>query len=174
MTEQTLERTSEESLVCHWHPGRETTLRCNRCGKPMCTSCAVRTPVGYRCKECVRGQRAKFETAEWYDYAVAMVVGAVTSALAALLLGSVLGIVRGGFIGWIIVFLAASSIGGGIAELVRRGVRRRRGRYLGHAAVGGIVLGGLLSFLTIGFLFGLIYLFLAASAAYARLKGITI
>ena len=37
-----------ESLTCANHPDRETLLRCNKCGKPICISCAVRTPVGYR------------------------------------------------------------------------------------------------------------------------------
>ncbi len=41
--------------TCANHPERETGLRCNRCGKPICSQCAVQTPVGYRCRECVRG-----------------------------------------------------------------------------------------------------------------------
>ena len=46
-----------EKMYCYNHPQRETVLRCNRCERPMCTSCAVLTPTGYRCKECVRGQQ---------------------------------------------------------------------------------------------------------------------
>ena len=34
---------------CANHPGVETSLRCNKCGKPICAKCAVRTPTGYRC-----------------------------------------------------------------------------------------------------------------------------
>ncbi|HYN88142.1 MAG TPA: tetratricopeptide repeat protein, partial [Ardenticatenaceae bacterium] len=47
------ERATEEMLHCSVHPDRETMLRCNRCGRPMCPECAVRTPVGLRCRECV-------------------------------------------------------------------------------------------------------------------------
>ena len=50
-------------VYCANHPGVETSLRCNKCGKPICAKCAIRTPTGYRCKECVRGQQRIFETA---------------------------------------------------------------------------------------------------------------
>src|SRR4030043_298820 len=54
---------TEVVLTCANHPNRETSLRCKRCNKPICSSCAVLTPVGYRCRECVRGQQATFDTA---------------------------------------------------------------------------------------------------------------
>ena len=37
------------------------------------------TPTGYRCKECVRGQQKVFDTAQWSDYPLAMVIAAVFS-----------------------------------------------------------------------------------------------
>ena len=46
--------------TCANHPNRETMLRCNKCEKPICLQCAVLTEVGYRCKECVRGQQALY------------------------------------------------------------------------------------------------------------------
>ena len=64
----------EESLFCVNHPNRETSLRCNRCEKPICTQCAVLTPVGYRCRDCIRGQQKVFETARWVDLLVAFIV----------------------------------------------------------------------------------------------------
>ncbi len=51
---------SSTPTYCANHPGVETSLRCNKCGKPICAKCAVRTPTGYRCKECVRGQLKDF------------------------------------------------------------------------------------------------------------------
>src|SRR5690606_10430831 len=42
-----------DTLYCTVHPTRATLLRCNRCGRPMCTDCAVQHPVGLRCRECV-------------------------------------------------------------------------------------------------------------------------
>ena len=53
------------TLYCYVHPDRETGLRCNRCERPICADCAVLTPTGYRCKECVREQKKVFDTAEW-------------------------------------------------------------------------------------------------------------
>ena len=173
MTEHAATPTTVELLYCNWHPNRETTLRCNRCGKPMCTSCAVRTPVGYRCKECVRGHQAKFITAEWYDYLIGAGVGLVASGIAAFLIGVVLGFIGGGFLTWIVLFVAAPPIGGGIAELVRRALRGRRGRYLAHVVVGAMVVGGLPALIVTGLL-GVLYLVLASGAAFSRLRGISI
>jgi membrane associated rhomboid family serine protease len=42
-----------EPLHCYRHPQVETPLRCNRCNKPICPKCAQRTPVGFRCPDCV-------------------------------------------------------------------------------------------------------------------------
>ena len=45
---------------CVNHPTVETYLRCNKCERPICSRCAVRTPVGYRCRECVNAQQQVF------------------------------------------------------------------------------------------------------------------
>ncbi|MGC9334733.1 MAG: B-box zinc finger protein, partial [Anaerolineae bacterium] len=55
-------------LYCANHPNVETLLRCNRCGKPICTRCAVSTPVGYRCRECVGQQQSSFYPGGTLDY----------------------------------------------------------------------------------------------------------
>lgn len=68
--------TDDEVLTCYKHPDRETYLRCNQCDRPICTSCAVRTPTGYRCKECVRGQEKKFDNAHISDYVIASLISA--------------------------------------------------------------------------------------------------
>ena len=70
----------EDTLFCANHPNRETVLRCNRCEKPICTECAVLTPVGYRCKECVRGQQKVFETASWVDLLIAFIISGIVSS----------------------------------------------------------------------------------------------
>ncbi len=70
---------STSSLYCYNHPQRETLLRCNRCERPICQSCAVLTPTGYRCKECVRGQQKIFDTARWWDYPLAFLTAGVIS-----------------------------------------------------------------------------------------------
>ena len=48
----------DETVYCSYHPNVETGLRCNKCGKPICVKCARRTPVGYRCPDCIRIKRA--------------------------------------------------------------------------------------------------------------------
>jgi hypothetical protein len=111
---------TETTLYCANHPDRETGLRCNRCGKPICSSCAVRTPVGYRCPECVRSQQKLFDTNLQRDYALAVVIAA---------LGAGIGIGILGFLGFFGLLLAP-LLGGGIAEAVRWAVSRRRSRRL--------------------------------------------
>lgn len=38
---------------CYRHPQVETGLHCNRCNKAICAKCAQRTPVGFRCPDCM-------------------------------------------------------------------------------------------------------------------------
>ncbi|MFU8773748.1 MAG: B-box zinc finger protein, partial [Anaerolineales bacterium] len=70
-----------EELFCVNHPQTETTLRCNRCEDPICARCAVLTPTGYRCKDCIRGLQKSFDTAEWYDYGVSFILAGFLSYL---------------------------------------------------------------------------------------------
>src|SRR5512140_1228893 len=70
---------------CVNHPNVETSLRCNRCERPICTQCAVLTPTGYRCKDCVRGQQKIFETAQVYDYPLAFIVAAILGFVGSLI-----------------------------------------------------------------------------------------
>ncbi len=72
-------------VYCANHPGVETSLRCNHCGKPICAKCAVRTPTGYRCRECVRSQQKLFETAVPLDFVLGFFTAAILSFLASLL-----------------------------------------------------------------------------------------
>ena len=168
---------SEETpvLYCANHPSIATNLRCNRCEKPICPKCAVRTPTGYRCKDCVRGQQKQFETAQWFDYIIAALVA---GGLA--LLGSLL--VR--FIGFFTIFLAP-VLAIGIAEAVRFAVGRRRSKRLFQVATAAAVLGclpmllqALLGLFYGGFNLSIIWLGLYAvtlgSTIYYRLLGISI
>lgn len=57
MAQVVVQPQSSGQVPCSYHPNVMTGLRCNRCGKPICPQCAVRTPVGFRCPDCagVRG-----------------------------------------------------------------------------------------------------------------------
>jgi hypothetical protein len=166
-----------ETLYCYVHPNRETSLRCNNCDRPICAQCAVRTPTGYRCRECVKGQQKVFNTSEWYDYVFGFIVAALLSAVAAFLVTMISGI---GFIGWFLILAGAPTAGVFIAEGVRMVTGRRRSRPLFITVVVGVVLGALPIVLGQLFLFGnmfgvlfqVIYLVIAVPVVYSRLSGI--
>jgi len=42
---------------CYLHPDRETFVKCQRCGRPICGQCQTIAPVGVHCPECVREAR---------------------------------------------------------------------------------------------------------------------
>lgn len=123
-------------LTCYVHPSRPTLLRCNNCERPICVSCAVRTPTGYRCRECVRGQQAKFDTALWYDYVIVFFTGAVLSAIASLLALVITSIIWG-----IFVIVLGPLAGAFMANIARRFVKNRRSNALNIFFAVGIVAG---------------------------------
>lgn len=175
------------TLYCYVHPNRSTTLRCNRCERPICPKCAVRTPTGYRCRECVREQQKVFNTALWYDYITAFVIAGLGSALASFLVT----LISVFFWGLLVLFLSPSA-GVTIGNIILRLIRGRRSRALYWTAALGVVAGGLpavfllslpafLGFRLAGFesLFALlpaiwqiVYLAMAAPSTYAQLSGI--
>jgi hypothetical protein len=150
-------------LVCIDHPHRETTLRCNRCGAPICTQCAVRTPVGLRCKECIKAQQAIFFNAQWYDYPIAALVSVALSIPAAVLAGMA---------GWWFALIISPLAGGLIAGIVHWAIGRRRGRWTWLAVAACVVLGALVALAVRPFAFIpiAIYAVLAASAAVGTLR----
>jgi hypothetical protein len=136
MTDQNIVSPTEELTYCAVHPDRETSLRCITCNRYMCVDCAVRTPVGYRCRECSRQQQDKFFTATSNDDIVIFGVCAVLTAIAAAILGRV------GFGIWISLILGL-PIGGLIGEAALRATGRRRGRQSHVVAAAGAVIGGI-------------------------------
>ena len=167
--------TTTGTLYCYVHPNRETALRCNNCDRPICASCAIRTPTGYRCRECVRGHQKAFETSEWYDFVTGFLVAALLSAIASFLVTFIGGI---GFFGWFLIAAGAPTAAVAIAEGVRAVTRRRRSRALFVTIVVGVVLGALPIILLqvftnpFGILFQVIYLVIAVPVVYSRLSGI--
>lgn len=174
----------EEKLYCANHPTVETRLRCSKCGKPICTKCALATPVGYRCRACVNAQQRAFYSGFKSSY---YLVAALVALPLSLVAGSV--VPR---LGWYAILLGP-VVGGGIAEAARWAVRRKRGEYTWLVVCGCIVVGALpmltLSLLSVmGVLGGTpralaplaggllrllwlaVYLSTAVGAAYTRLR----
>jgi hypothetical protein len=173
------------TLYCTYHPDTPTTLRCSRCEKPICSKDAVRTPTGYRCRDCVRGQQKTFDTTRWFDYPLTIVLAAGLSYAGSRLVPS---------LGFFTIFVAPIA-GVVIAEIIRLVIQKRRSRLLFKLIAGAAAAGGLItiaSFLIlifmalsssggtvgIGFIFPLIwqgvYTFLVTSTVYYRLGGIQI
>lgn len=167
---------SNQVLFCANHPETETSLRCNRCGKPVCVKCVELTEVGYRCKDCIREQQNTFFNAETKDYFVLAIVSFVLAALATPIIELLLGML-GLFFGIILAVFLGPAVGGAAATIIRRSVGRRRGRYMGLVGVVAIILGvlfGLVAASIVGLGINLIplavFLFLSLSTIYATLR----
>lgn len=128
-----IEEDEDMTAVCYRHPNRETSLRCYTCGKPICTQCAVKTPVGYSCPDCIRDLRATYYNATTLDYILAIVVGLPLSVLAAYFVG---------LLGFFVIFVSPIA-GRIIGQVVFWAIRRRRGRWLPHLVAGTVALGAL-------------------------------
>jgi hypothetical protein len=142
------------------------------------------TPIGYRCKTCVRGQQKVFETAITLDYFLAVVIAGILGFIGSLLAG---------VMGFFTIFIAPLA-GFVIAEAVRFAVHRRRSELLfrlsaGAAAIGSLpllligLLGTILSISAAGIgglggfwglLWNVVYSAMVTSTVYYRLKGIQI
>lgn len=174
-------------LYCANHPTTETTLRCNRCEKPICAKCAVLTPTGYRCKECVRGQQKIFDTAETRDYLLAIPLAGVLGFLGGLIIPNLS----------FFVFFVSPAAGAIFAEIIRRVLQKRRSKRLFQFTAAAVFIGGMLPVFSAillpivamlmgeqvaGYLAGVgfsllwqgVYAFMATSTVYYRLAGIQI
>lgn len=169
--------TDTSVTYCYAHPTRETSLRCKRCDRPMCVSCAVRTPTGYVCKECVRQQQKTFDTAMWYDYLIGFGVTFVLSLIASGLTG-----VIASFLGFYMIFIAA-AVGGGagafIADIALRAVNKRRSKSLFISCAVGVVAGALPVMMVLFFMGNMlalislgVYIVVVTPTVYSRLSGI--
>jgi hypothetical protein len=118
---------------CANHPNIETNLRCNRCEKLICSKCAIQTPTGYRCRQCVSGQQKAFDSAIWKDYPLGFGVAGVLSFLGSMIIPS---------LGFFTILLAPIA-GGVIAEAARFVIRKRRSKRLFQVIAAGALIGSL-------------------------------
>lgn len=120
---------------CSYHPNVMTGLRCSRCGKPICPTCGVRTPVGLRCPDCagVRGLPT-------YQTSPTVLTKA---AGVGLVVAAAVGVLWGFFPDW--GFYLALVLGFGVAEAMARASNAKRGRDLQALALALVAVGLLLS-----------------------------
>ena len=157
---------TDPTLYCYIHPTRPTLLRCNNCERPICVSCAVHTPTGYRCKECVRGQLKIFDTATWYDYVIVFFTGAILSAIASIIMLVISGIFWG-----IFIIVLAPLAGATMGNIARRLVKNRRSNALNIMFAVGIVMGTLPMLFGLG-LYGLLALISGGGNVLANISGL--
>ena len=169
--------TNTTTTYCYVHPTRETSLRCKKCERYICTSCAIHTPTGYMCKECVRERQKVFDTAMWYDYLIGFGVTFVLSIIASILTALVSSFI--GFYGLIIAFFIAGAAGAFIADIGLRAVKKRRSKVLFISCAAGVATGALLVLAVMfftgqlsGLLGILIYIVVATPTVYTRISGI--
>lgn len=126
---------TDAPIFCVNHPQTETLLRCNKCGKPVCLKCVERTPVGYRCKQCLNIQQTGYYTASAQDYLLVTLVSALTSSVAGAIAAAMGGL-------WLIMIFYAPAAATAIAEIIRRAIEKRRGKYIALVACAVFIVGG--------------------------------
>ena len=124
---------SAEVLHCVNHPQTETLIRCSRCLDPICLKCAVRTPVGLRCRRCAGVGRSPLYVLAPEHYVLAAAVALVVSMIAGTVMTQL------GFF-WFTLILAMPA-GGLIAEIVLRSTGGKRGRAIQLITAVAIALG---------------------------------
>lgn len=157
--------TADDITYCEKHPTREATLRCIRCNRLMCTTCALPTPTGYICRECTRRQEDRFYQVERFDYARVIgisLAGNMIACMIALLLN----------VWWIGLFIGG-AVGSVAATLARRSTGRRVGRYSARAAIAGAIIGACLApILWAGLRFGVFTLDIGLLVRVVGLTGL--
>jgi hypothetical protein len=96
----------------------------------------VRTPVGFRCKACVKAQQSSFYNARWYDWILAAAIAFALSIPASLITG---------LLGWWFSLIVSPIAGSMIGGAVHWAVGRRRGRNTWWIVATCIVLGALVT-----------------------------
>lgn len=106
------------TTTCPRHPKVETKLTCASCGTPICPDCLVQTPVGMKCRGCVRSRGSDL---------TALTPGRMAlTALVSLAAGMVVGWAAEFNIGFLSIFLAF-AYGTFAGEMILRAAKRRGG-----------------------------------------------
>lgn len=122
---------AEFRQFCYRHPQRETYVRCGRCDRPICSTCAMQGPVGFRCRQCGRPAR---------DPLTALTLGQLVLAAAIAVGGGLLIGLIGAQLGWLSLFIAFFG-GSFTAEGIRRAIGFKQGMRLMAMTIAGLLLG---------------------------------
>ena len=147
--------TEPDVMFCANHPTVPTSLRCSRCGKPICARCRVMTPVGYRCYDCadLKSVPTYAVSSDYYIKAAAVGVG----------LAMAIGVLWGLFPGF--DFWAALIMGIVVGEGVSWAANLKRGPGLQIVGLGAVAVGVLVSRLVL-------FIVLANDTLYTLLRDI--
>ena len=138
-------------MRCATHREVETSLKCGKCGKPICPKCMVQTPVGAKCKDCAR--LYKLPT---YSVSKVYYLRAAGTAIGAGIVGGVLWWIVGIFLPFYLGLLLAAGIGYATGELVSLSVNRKRGKGLATIAALGVAISYLVTIIAGGVPLGLL------------------
>ena len=112
------------------HPDIETSLKCSKCGKPICPKCMVQTPVGARCQDC-----ARISQLPTYHVPTQYYLRAVGAALVmAIVSGAIWGAIEMAIHIFSFNLLLAPAAGYAIGEITSLAVNRKRSRCLAVVA----------------------------------------
>src|SRR5437763_10548039 len=123
--------TTSLDATCVNHSNRQTSVRCGKCGDPICTRCMVQTPVGMRCRECAGIRRLP-----QFDVSPALLVRAVAVGLAVSTVGWYLTVYA-----VFLRFFLGVLVGVAVGEAMTRMANRRTNRALQTGAVLAVVVG---------------------------------
>ena len=123
-------------MECTFHPQTETFLRCSKCERPICGTCAITTPVGARCPECARVQRLPTYSLPGPQMGLAIAVALGAGLGLGVLFGALKSVMPITLL-WLYVPLAFVGSGYLLGEAVSRASNRKRATPLQLLAVGG-------------------------------------
>ena len=130
-------------MRCVTHPGVETNLRCNKCGRLICPKCMVHTPVGTRCKSCAGLHRLPTYSVSPRYYLIA----AGTGLGMAVICGITWGVIGNWLPFYYFNLLLGPVVGYVTGEVISLSVNRKRGSGLAIIAGAAVTISYLLSIL---------------------------
>lgn len=128
-------------MQCAIHPDVETSLRCGKCGQPICPKCMVQTPVGARCPECARSYRLPTFQVNTRYLLIAVGVGLGT----AIIYGLIWGAIGSSLNFFYLNLLLAAGAGYAASEVIGLSTNRKRGIKLAAIAGSAVVISYLVS-----------------------------